>query len=494
MSLIPRARLLVACGVIGLVLAVSPVSTSAQEIPDDTTTTTVAVTSTTIPVTSTTTLPSVTTTTLPGATTTTLPGPTTTTVPGATTTTTTTEPNDAGPDVAPPGPSYDPNQLAEILAGYDEAVAEHAELLAQFELSVAQLDQLNASMVELSDRITAVEAELLDAETALTEAEGRVNTAQVRLTDVERRLADEKDLLEEQAVDAYIYGGDNAGFYALLNAESVDEIEKSRQYAEAVIEDTDRTIDEYAELQLEAERLRGEAADAAADAEDARDEVEGRRDVLEAERESRARAQADAFVAALAQQGLIEQVEAQRGDYEQRLRSLSGSSDSINTVLKEAQEGQSLPGATDGIFLPPVPDPLIASPYGPRLHPIFGTVRMHNGLDIDAAMGQPVRASGAGVVVIASVQGGYGNAVVIDHGNGLGTLYGHNSSFVVEVGDRVEMGDIIALAGSTGWSTGPHVHWEVRVFGNPSDPFPFMGGEELLRALTSVPSTTLPDD
>jgi murein DD-endopeptidase MepM/ murein hydrolase activator NlpD len=441
--------------------ALAAPSTVAQE-PEPTTT--LPPTSTTLPATSTTTVPGSTSTTLPGS-------------PSSTSTTTTTEPD---PDEGPDSLDYDPQALLELLSSYDEAVAMEAELLAQFELSMAQVNQLNQAMVDLSTSITAVESELLSAETALVEAEDRVDLAQVRLVEVEERLADAQHLLDEQAVEAYISGGSSAGFYALLNAGSAQDMDSVMTYAGVVSDQTDQAIDVYTDLQDEAEVLRAEAEDAADEATDARDEVETRRDALHVERERQAQAQADAFVAALAQQGLIAEIEAQRGSYEQRLRTLSGTSDSINGILRTRQEGQNLPDDTAGIFLPPLRNPVISSPFGPRLHPIFGTVRMHNGTDLDADAGAPIRAAADGEVVVAGWQGGYGFTVVIDHGNGLATLYAHQSAIVVLEGQQVEMGDTIGLVGSTGWSTGPHLHWEVRVFGNPTEPIAFMGGEELL--------------
>ncbi len=387
--------------------------------------------------------------------------------------------DEAGPD-SPLRPSFDPEVLAELLRGYDEAVADQAELLAQFELSMAELNDLNATMVDLSARISEAEAELIDAEVALDAAEGRVDLARVRLAGVEQRLLAAQQLLEDQAVEAYIYGGRDPGLYALLGSESANQAEASQQYAGVVSEHTDSTIDSYADLVEEAEALRREASSAAADARRARDEVEEHRDELQAERQAQADAQADAFITALAQQDLIDQVEAQRGSYEHRLRTLSGTSDSINGALRDSQDGQALPELTLGIFLPPLENVQVASAFGPRLHPIFGTVRMHNGLDLDGAAGEPIRAAADGEVVVAGWQDGYGFTVVIDHGNGLGTLYAHQSSIIVAKGEKVEMGDVIGLVGSTGWSTGPHLHWEVRVFGNPTDPLPFMGGEELL--------------
>ena len=112
----------------------------------------------------------------------------------------------------------------------------------------------------------------------------------------------------------------------------------------------------------------------------------------------------------------------------------------------------------------------ITSPFGWRTHPVFGSARFHSGLDIGADYGDPVVAADGGVIVHADWLGGYGKAVIIDHGNGLQTLYGHNSELVVSEGQGVSKGQMIARAGSTGYSTGPHVHFEVRSGGSPVDP------------------------
>ena len=101
--------------------------------------------------------------------------------------------------------------------------------------------------------------------------------------------------------------------------------------------------------------------------------------------------------------------------------------------------------------------------------------RMHEGIDIAVASGTPVHAAAAGRVVYAGWMSGYGNIVVLDHGGGLSTAYGHNTSVAVSVGQDVEAGQVIAYSGSTGHSTGPHVHFEVRVNGEPVDPTGYLG-------------------
>lgn len=116
----------------------------------------------------------------------------------------------------------------------------------------------------------------------------------------------------------------------------------------------------------------------------------------------------------------------------------------------------------------------ISSPFGNRIHPIFGTKKMHTGVDIAAPMGASIVAATDGVVQHSGGLGGYGNAVIIDHGDGIATLYAHNSQLLVSVGQSVKRGQVIAKAGSTGYSTGPHLHFEVRKNGTYINPAPWI--------------------
>jgi murein DD-endopeptidase MepM/ murein hydrolase activator NlpD len=130
-----------------------------------------------------------------------------------------------------------------------------------------------------------------------------------------------------------------------------------------------------------------------------------------------------------------------------------------------------VPGS--GQFILPAEGPM-TSPFGWRVHPILGTSRFHNGVDFGAEHGSLIKAADNGVVIAAEWSGGYGNAVIVDHGNGITTLYGHTSQMYVTVGQAVQKGQPIAAVGSTGFSTGPHLHFEVRRQGEPIDPMPFL--------------------
>ena len=120
----------------------------------------------------------------------------------------------------------------------------------------------------------------------------------------------------------------------------------------------------------------------------------------------------------------------------------------------------------------------ITSGYGTRLHPIQGVYKYHSGLDIgNAGYGAPIIAAADGVVTFAGQMSGYGNCVMINHGSGIVTLYGHGQAIKTELGAEVKKGDLIMLVGSTGNSTGPHLHFEVRVNGVATNPIPYLKGE-----------------
>lgn len=154
---------------------------------------------------------------------------------------------------------------------------------------------------------------------------------------------------------------------------------------------------------------------------------------------------------------------------EDRLEDMERESRRIESQIAAIQAASS--GATrfTGRFIRPSSGRL-TSGFGMRVHPITGRRRMHAGVDIAAPTGTPIRAAAAGRVIIAGYMGGYGYTVVVDHGGGYSTLYGHCSSLLVRVGQQVRQGQQIARMGSTGMSTGPHLHFEVRINGRPVNP------------------------
>lgn len=161
-------------------------------------------------------------------------------------------------------------------------------------------------------------------------------------------------------------------------------------------------------------------------------------------------------------------------DFELSLQRLDQALDRLESVRATASR---LP------FTNPAPGRPITSTFGNRTDPFFGKLAMHTGIDFRFETGEPVRATGSGKVVNASAAGGYGNMVEIDHGNGITTRYGHLSKISVSVGDKVSQGEMIGRAGSTGRSTGPHLHYEVRYRGEAENPMRFIKAAAKLETL-----------
>ena len=140
----------------------------------------------------------------------------------------------------------------------------------------------------------------------------------------------------------------------------------------------------------------------------------------------------------------------------------------------------------------PVANAHIGSPFGWRIDPFTGRNALHTGLDFQATIGTPIMAAAGGVVVTAETHPEYGNMIEIDHGNGLVTRYGHTSKFLVKKGDLVKRGQVIALVGSTGRSTGPHLHFEVLVQGTQQDPQKFLAQAQPVPATVAQLASTPP--
>ena len=188
-------------------------------------------------------------------------------------------------------------------------------------------------------------------------------------------------------------------------------------------------------------------------------------------------------------QAVLERAMNDRDTAERAYNELMASSASITAMLQQraaeraaaaaaaASQGGGGGGATwvqgSGQLAAPVVAP-ITSDFGWRIHPIYGTRRLHAGTDFGVDDGTPVHAADGGVVVEAGWVSGYGYTVIIDHGNGMSTLYAHNSEVAVSPGQTVSKGQVVSYSGNTGGSTGPHLHFEVRINGEPTDPMGYL--------------------
>ena len=175
-----------------------------------------------------------------------------------------------------------------------------------------------------------------------------------------------------------------------------------------------------------------------------------------------------------AKQAIIDKMETDRATQERIINENLAASKEVEQMIRNSRYQPASPALSgSGALNWPISGP-ITSPFGWRVHPITGASRFHSGIDIGGDYGDTIHAAGAGIVSYAGWISGYGYAVIIDHGGGISTLYGHNQALLVSEGQSVSQGQAIAECGSTGNSTGPHCHFEVRVDGEPVDPMGYL--------------------
>lgn len=353
---------------------------------------------------------------------------------------------------------------------YDEIAGDQADLLVEFDRSTRRLAQLRRQSALARAKVLTVDASLAQARANLARTRRAEGTAKTDLVDARKRVRQAEGELRDHAVEAYISGGTLEASVLLAILENDDSSSNRVSYTDAV---TERQTEIIEDLQT----ARRDRDDALATASSARSRATRQQTrVADLRRDARAALTKSIEVAAdvdrvrRMQSLALITLTAKKVNIQARIAMLVKASDNLAKLLASLQATSAAwtPGAIQ--FQSPAPGTLVSSGYGLRRHPILGITRLHAGVDLGAATGQPVLAAADGVVVSAQVQGGYGNVVAIDHGFSIGTVYAHNSAFVAKPGQIVRRGDVIALAGSTGLSTGPHIHFETRVRGVPVDP------------------------
>ena len=345
------------------------------------------------------------------------------------------------------------------------------------------MDELEAQHADVLERKLA-----LDERNAFTLEQMELNEQEIALYDQmieeKAREVDDARALEEQQLERYrtrvraMEENGNYGFLALvLNAGSLGELLTAMDDIGEIMESDRRLEDEYiaarehteevkaeyeaykAELEAKQATLRAEQVELQRQIDEATDLINQLLEDIEGNAEELAKLQAAQDEAQKEIDQKVAELERQRAEEEERRRQEAAANNPSGGG--GGSSGGSVTGT--GSFTWPCPScTYITSRVGYRWHPVSGQWKYHSGLDIGAAYGASIVAADGGTVTIAGVNGGYGNCVMIDHGNGYYTLYGHMSSIAVSVGQSVSKGATIGYVGSTGVSTGPHLHFEIR--------------------------------
>ena len=335
----------------------------------------------------------------------------------------------------------DNNRKLETLQGLiDQNASERNSLQAEIDNLNKDITRFQIAINKLDTRIAAVRSE--------------IRTAQAQIDATEEEIASVEEQATEQAVELYKSGGVET-LDALLNASSLVELNDRLEMMGVAAENSTGALIEYSRLRAEIE--------------EANRELFAKQEELDARLEEQTKAQnqlAETKVELDTKLAAVTEELVQDKSHEAGL--LAQNAELQEQILQnQAPPGVDIGPPSAAGFIWPLNN-AVTSYYGPR----WG--RMHTGIDIDGYSGEPIVAAKSGTVISAGSMSGYGNAVVIDHGGGISTLYGHMSEIGTSSGASINQGQLVGYVGCTGSCTGDHLHFEVRVNGSPTDPMDYL--------------------
>ena len=322
-------------------------------------------------------------------------------------------------------------------------------------------ESASAELSEVMGSLNELQAQANNLQKKSDTLQGKINDNQAKLEKKQQEMQARMLIYRKRLRDIYINGQINY-LDVLLGAKDFSDFSSRMYLLQKIIsrdlELLEKLKQDAAEINSRKEQLAAEMKEIKA----TQTELEAKKAKVNKLREQRA------YMLYKAQ----EEEQSSQEEYE-RLLAISENIASMLRNMENAGGGAPAGQGGTGQFMWPCNGP-ITSYYGWRTHPIFGTTKYHSGMDIAVDSGTPIHAADSGTIVYSGWLGGYGNCVMIDHGGGLVTLYAHNSALNVGEGQYVSKGAVVAYAGSTGYSTGPHCHFEVRLHGELTEPLNYL--------------------
>lgn len=307
--------------------------------------------------------------------------------------------------------------------------------------------------------ISETEEELGEISKEVTLTQEKIKEAKNELADAEVSIGDKNDVIDSRLKVMYKNG--NVGYLeVLLSSTSIVDLFSNLDMMKKIF---DHDMDVLKHLKDERDLIDSKKRT-----------LESHESELEVMLQTMERKQKELVVSRGELRRLKSKIQQDSKALEKQIDELNEYADKIAAEIRRKQSGGKYTG---GEMTWPAPGyTRITSPFGYRIHPILKTKKRHTGIDIGIPSGKNVVAAADGTVIHSNWLGGYGKVIMIDHGGGIVTLYAHNSSLVVGEGTNVKKGDVVSKAGSTGMSTGPHLHFEVRKDGKYVDPIPWVRG------------------
>lgn len=340
------------------------------------------------------------------------------------------------------------------------------EIKDNIEQGQKEIKEKQASLAELTKGLEAINVELQETtlivegyENQLVVKQQEIDTTQKQL---DQSISDQKKY-KAQAMERikvmYEYG-DSGYMDVLIESKNLNDFFTRLEYLNEIVEYDDNMFENLAQIQKDIEMAKEKLITEQANLEHLKAEADLHMQSLEG------------LVAE--QKTLMQTIENDKDLLEQQIKEWEKAEEEIDQMIIEKMNASGLKYAGGEMSWPVQGHYYISSYFGTRIHPIYGYTETHKGLDIPAPYGTSITAAASGVVISSRWSNSYGNVIVVDHGSGYATLYAHCSSRLVSDGDVVERGQVIAKIGSTGWSTGNHLHFGVQVSGkwvNPLDYF-----------------------
>ncbi len=350
-------------------------------------------------------------------------------------------------------------QQSQVQANQDMATTQLQAVEEELTTNLQQIQELN-------NNITQYEGEIANYNSQIVALQDSIASSEQELKKAEENYNKQKKLLDDRLITMY-EAGTTEYLDVVLSSKTITDF-LSTYYLLSILTDNNMDFLDTIEQQkktIEEEKKKLEEQKKQVDT--AREEKEKASIILQ-----NTKTMKDTYTAQLTDQE--RQIQSEIDAYQAQLNQIEAEIQSIisnNLIIN--------PNYVGGIMQWPVPGyTKLSSTFKMRVHPITGVYKLHTGIDIPAPIGTSFLAANDGIVVKAGYNTAYGNMVMVDHGGGVTTLYAHGSKIMVSLGQNVKRGDIVLQVGETGYATGPHAHFEVRINGTPVDPLPYVTNQD----------------
>lgn len=352
--------------------------------------------------------------------------------------------------------------LNDLQEQQDAAQANQDMAMTQLQAVQDELSTNLNQIQELNNSIAQYENEVTDYNNQIVNLQNNISQLETEIAEAQANYDKQKKLLDDRLITVY-ESGTTEYLDVVLSSKSITDF-LSSYYLISIL--TDSNMDFLDDIERQKKLI-----------EEDQKELEEQKNQINTAKEEKEKASI-----------ILQNTKIQKDSYNAQLtdqeKKIQSEIDAYQTEINQLEaEIQSLttnnlivnPNYVGGIMLWPLPGyTRLSSTFKMREHPITGVYKLHSGIDIPAPKGTNVLAANDGVVVKAGRNTAYGNMVMIDHGGGVLTLYGHGSEITVTLGQTVKKGDVILKVGSTGYSTGNHLHFEIRINGSPVNPLPYV--------------------